>query len=326
MALFKICTEYVSGPEFFRSVDEMDELENFEAECCFNISWQLDNKQTIYHPEDVYDEDSLNHYPAHKIHMERNAYRKQYGSLSVKKFLELVGNCVINFKKACEIRNDERKFITKMWNLQNMYLMIDDSFPLLQARMPQLIVHTYDQLLRLYIEIRTYTLTAKMKKHADITVALMRKLEEKIIHHIADQIWLVILLAPESKMHFVNMASPEILLKIGRLQRRYWLSYPVVAVSAPKYYLAWSNFWTPFLYRNFVFGGDVCRHIAEYIPYKMVHSSFVEFFREHFYMHDFEYTTDRMPFNVEQTFSLIESHVDVYVSDVNVVLYNIFQD
>jgi hypothetical protein len=190
--------------------------------------------------------------------------------------------------------------------------------------MQQLFAHKCDQIVKLSSEIRMATKTARMKKYADIVLELMTKVEGMLIQHITNNVSLLMMLSHETQMHIFRAASPELSMKMGRLANRYWLTPVVVAVAAPKYYDAWTNFWTPFLARNLPLGGDVCQHIASYIPYKMKHSQFIAFFRKHFNMYEFEYTTDRVPFQVEQSYSFVDSFTSVHVSDVKVVLYNVF--
>lgn len=224
----------------------------------------------------------------------KKEYHETYGPLTLKQYATRMRLMMTNFNSAERLGTPTKRYIARIWALKQIYELADNSLCLLFTRMKKGIISLYEQAVKFKNDIAEMSLDEEVKKYIKVTLNVMDCVCEKINAYFAENPALLASLSIDAKGYFFQSASPEIISRVGYLQKTRWIEPELVPHITPKYYAYWKNFWATLIIRSFYarqicLGEDVCEKIAEFIPTRIEGLSFVEFFQKHFHVENNAY-------------------------------------
>lgn len=255
-----VMTQMHLGAEFFVGVIHDPTL---PVRTHFQVQEEIENKRetTLYDPEDLMS----------GILIDGNLIK----NTPLSHFKIRLKELMVSFRGTRKMARRSMRHIRASWILKQIYELMDDSLDLLFDYSKQLVIICYEQI----IDRKSETIVSrseKIKKYVEKTNDIMEKVLGRIATFFSSRPDLLFLLNDRSKKHFFENSDVS---KIGYLQRRRWILEEHLFV-APRYYAFWNNFWKGIIVRYFKLGDDICGKIAEFIPTRIIASTFLEFFRK----------------------------------------------
>ncbi|MCX6116135.1 MAG: hypothetical protein NT027_01225, partial [Proteobacteria bacterium] len=211
----------------------------------------------------------------------KEIYFAEYGPYTVQGFTKKVNAVYAGFREAELMTNDSMLFIRKMWLFKQLYEIFEGSMGLIIIRMSKLLPNIYAKANKVLSDAETkknvYS-SAREKKYADIAIEAIRRVQEKIVEAIGSDVKFLKLLSPELLAHFVGNARPH-MKSIAKIKCLPWIEPEIALMAAPGYNIYWSEFWFPFLARNFKLSSDLCQIIADFMPIALQGETFLDYFR-----------------------------------------------
>ncbi|MCX6116136.1 MAG: hypothetical protein NT027_01230, partial [Proteobacteria bacterium] len=259
-------TSKVSGDEFFKDAATI--------EPGFIASSEITVKKTINNINIKY---PIEPHCGISVSALKNKYHEIYGPYSAEVFTEKMNSAFVKFEETTKM-SLTRLIVRKMWIFKEIFELCDDSLNMIVEWMSKLIPSLYMKATEVLddAEIKKKGLKPRDVKNIDIAIKVISRVNNKIRYIIARDSNILKLLSPEALVKFVEEASPHMLSKINCLP---WIEPEVALMAAPGYNIYWSEFWFPFLVRNFKLSSDLCQIIADFMPIALQGETFLDYFR-----------------------------------------------
>lgn len=225
----------------------------------------------------------------HVYRLLKEEYHQKYGPLTLKQYVARMKSLMELFQDSMLLPYKNKRYIRRAWIMMQMYDLANNSMGLLLTRMKKALIALYERMVTFKNEVVVLRKTKQMEKYINMSLKIMDIVCDKIAAFFVENPTLLSSLNLESKAYFIQLATPAVISTFMILQATRWIEPVLIPHVESKHYAHWKDFWSVILKRTFCsdqicLGEDVCDKIAEFIPEKIVGSSFIDFFQKHFDM------------------------------------------
>ena len=238
--------------------------------------------------------------PGDNFQLEKKAYVKKYGPLSLEDFEERMSESVTNFM-ATNNMETSRAIIRRIWIFKQMYELFDKSMGLLVIGRPNLLARSITKALEV---LRDPTLERMLDDRLELETTkntitqclnVVRTVYMRIAEIMTSDVKLLKMLPTTTLLALTEYAYQM----VSKFRRLPWIDPVLVDRVRPKFNAHWEKLWRVFFARNFSFDNDICFVIAEFMPMNFRRESFSDFFTRKYNAQTQEFFGERV-FDVEQ--------------------------